>query len=60
MFVNEYDLNIESTLSRALELLNEERYDECKKHLKKAQEEFQKANTDEELKYLKSLEDSLK
>ena len=53
MFVNEYDLNIESTLSRALELLNEERYDECKKHLKKAQEKFQKSNTDEELKYLK-------
>lgn len=53
-------LNIESTLSRAIDLLNNEEIDECKKLLKKAKEEFQKANTEEELKYLKTLEDTLK
>lgn len=60
MFVNEFDFNIENTISKAIDLLDSERYDECKKHLKKAQEKFQKANTDDELKYLKSLEDCLK
>ena len=52
--------NIESVINKAIDLLNMEDYAGCKKFLESAKEIFKKANTDKELKYLKSLEDNLK
>lgn len=52
--------SIEEVLNNAIELLNEEKYTECKKYLKVAIINFKKANTDNELKYMKELEDNLK
>lgn len=55
----EYE-SVEDIMNEAIRLLEMERYAECKNYLKKAKEKFKKANTDEELRYLKSLEDKLK
>jgi len=44
----------------AIELLEEEKNAECKKYLKGALVRINKANTDNELKYMKDLEDNLK
>lgn len=52
--------SIEDVLKAAIELLEEEKYTECKKYLKVAIINFKKANTDNELKYMKELEDNLK
>lgn len=52
--------NIENVINTAINLLNVKDYSGCKKFLENAKENFIKANTDEELKYLKSLEDNLK
>lgn len=52
--------SIEETIQNAIELLNEEKYAECKKYLKSALIRFRKANTDGQLKYMKELEDNLK
>lgn len=52
--------SIEDVINNAIELLNEEKYTECKKYLKGALVRFKKANTDNELKYMKELEDNLK
>ena len=52
--------SIESALDEAIRLLEIEDFTGCKNYLKKAKEIFRKANTDEEMKYLKELESSLK
>jgi cellobiose-specific phosphotransferase system component IIA len=52
--------SIEEVINEAIRLLENKDISRCKKHLEKAKENFKKANTDEELKYLKSLENSLK
>lgn len=52
--------SIEDVLKIAIEMLEEEKVAECKKYLKGALTRFRKANTDNELKYLKELEDNLK
>lgn len=52
--------SIEEVIDEAIRLIESEDYKKCKEYLEKAKENFKKANTDEELKYLKSLEDCLK
>ena len=59
VYIMEYE-SIEEIMNEAIRLLDMEKYAECKKYLKKAKERFKKANTDEELRYLKTLEDNLK
>lgn len=52
--------SIEDVLKMAIELLEEEKSAECRKYLKGALVNIKKANTDNELKYMKELEDNLK
>lgn len=52
--------SIEEVLNNAIELLEEEKNAECKKYLKGALACIKKANIDNELKYMKELEDNLK
>lgn len=52
--------SVEDILKNAIKLLEEEKNAECKKYLKSALVRIKKANTDNELKYLKELEDNLK
>lgn len=52
--------SIEEVLKVAIEMLDEEKNAECKKYLKNALIRFRKANTDNQLKYIKELEDTLK
>ena len=52
--------SVEDILKTAIELLEEEKNAECKKYLKGALVRIKKANIDNELKYMKELEDNLK
>lgn len=52
--------SVEGIINKAIELLDENKNIECKKYLKGALVRIKKANIENELKYIKELEDNLK